>query len=89
MDNQAFELRRLGLRQMQGQPEYIDLYSAEVDGLLEEIKADPDADRRQAHEQRIKTDCKHQIAFLMSLYMAGLANGEDQHEGQDEQTMQG
>ncbi len=80
MDNQAFELRRLGLRQMMGQEQFIELYDQELSSLLEEVKADPDEDRRRAQTERLKTDGKHQIAYLMSLYMAGLQRGEDKEE---------
>lgn len=84
MDNQSFELRRHGLLQMRGQEQYIDLYGCEVVGLLDEIKADPDEDRRKAQTDRIKTDAKHQVAWLMTLYVEGLQNGEDkEHEGQN------
>lgn len=86
MDNQAFELRRLGLMQMVGEPSCVDLYGAEFDSLLEELQADPDEDRRKAQIDRLKTDGKHQIAFLMTLYMAGLANGEDKQNA-EAQTM--
>ena len=83
MDNQAFELRRLGLMQMVGEPSCVDLYGVEFDSLLEELQADPDEDRRKAQIERLQTDGKHQIAYLMGLYMAGLANGEDKkHEAQ-------
>ena len=80
MDQQTFELRRHGLLQMRGQPDCIDLYSAEVDGLIAEIGLDQDIDRRKAQTDRIKTDAKHQVAYLMSLYMAGLQRGEDKEE---------
>ena len=86
MDNQAFELRRAGLLQMRGQPEYIDLYGAEFDSILEDLQTDPDEDRRKAQIDRLKLDGRHQIAFLMTLYMSGLANGEDKaHEAQEMQ----
>lgn len=83
MDNQSFELRRAGLLSMRGKPEYVDMYNAEFDSLMAEARADPDADRRKAQIDRLQTDGKHQIAYLMGLYMAGLANGEDKkHEAQ-------
>ena len=83
MDNQSFELRRLGLMQMVGEPSCVDLYGAEFDSLLEELRADPDEDRRKAQIERLKTDGKHQIGYLLGLYYQGIANGEDkEHEAQ-------
>ena len=86
MDNQSFELRRLGLRAMVGQEQFIDLYDSEFDDLMAELRADPDEDRRQAQINRLKTDGKHQIGFLLGLYYQGIANGEDKNEAE---TMQG
>jgi hypothetical protein len=84
MDNQSFELRRAGLLQMRGKPEYVDLYGEEVVGLLKEIEADPDEDRRKAHEERIKLDAKSQIAYLMSVAYNMIANGEDRDEAESQ-----
>lgn len=82
MDNQSFELRRGGLLAMRGQPEYVDFYTEELVSLLDEVKADPDEDRRQAHVERLKTDGKHQIAYLLSLAYKMVAAGEDMDEEQ-------
>lgn len=86
MNQQDFELRRLGLRQMVGEPSLIDLYGAEFDAIMDELRADQDADRRQAQIERLKLDAKHQIGFLLGLYYQGIANGEDKNEAE---TMQG
>lgn len=80
MDNQAFELRRAGLLQMRGKDEFIDMYDQEFDDLMAEVKQDPDEDRRQAHVERLKTDGKHQIAYLLTLAYKMVVAGEDQDE---------
>lgn len=82
MDNQAFELRRVGLLAMRERDEFIDLYASEFDDLLFEVKMDPDEDRRKAHVERLKTDGKHQIAFLLSMAYKLCASGEDREEEQ-------
>ena len=82
MDNQSFELRRAGLLGMRGKDEFIDMYDQEFDDLMREVKQDPDEDRRQAHVERLKTDGKHQIAYLLSLAYKMVAAGEDMDEEQ-------